>query len=124
MNDHIAELVSHYGSETSLALAHLMNGEAEIAIEILEDLVAFILSQDPSSSQENDQPFPNPGQGQMQPDGSYYTVQTWFADAGWIAPVGPNGDSVPSDFIWAPNAPNQDSSDWATAEWVWRPPLG
>ena len=121
MNDHIAELVSHYGSETSLALAHLMNGEIDVAVEILEDLVAFILAQDPSSDSEEGHSFPNPGQGQLQPDGSFHTIQTWFIDAGWAPPTGPDGQSVPADFVWAPNVPSLDGVDVAQVEWVWRP---
>ena len=63
-----------------------------------------------------------PAQGQVNPDGSYITAQQWFLDRGFSTPSGPAG-SVGADFIWGPNAPDPSSPGWATAPWVWRPPL-
>ena len=124
MDSSEVDIVRKYGADTAEAMAHFMRGEFASGVQILMDLLTFLQSMPNGGDSGGNGNFPqNPEQHQLNEDGSFVTIQQWFTDAGFEAPTAPDGTPVPGDFIWAPNAPNQDHPDWATAEWVWRPPL-
>ena len=126
MDQNLISIVHVYGADTAGALAMLLAGDKDGAISVLEGLLSLVRSL-PIGGQPSDETQPNqcmqPEQGELQDDGSFWTIQAWYIDAGYGVPTGPDGSSVPSDFIFAPNAPDQNSPDWGTAEWVWRPAL-
>ena len=128
MDENTLLWVRQYGALTSEALVRLMSGDKQAAIQILNEIV-FMLSAEAgngdadSQGDAQGQQTLNPDQGSMKDLSSFWTVETWFGTTGGTPPTGPDGTGIPQDFIWAPNAPNSDSPDWATAEWVWRPSL-
>lgn len=120
------QVIHTYGALTAEALARFLMRDTKVAIEILNGLIAMLepfSNTDDHAEHEQDamtEQIINPPPG-LSPSGGYWTVQTWFIDQGLTSQTGPDGNPLPSDFMWTPNAPNSDSPDWATAEWVWRP---
>ena len=126
MDSREVELVRMFGADTSEALAHFLRGEPEVGLAILHNLVSLLdamVAGNGGGDGSGSDGSPNPGPGQLEQDGSFITVGNWFIPNEWPVPTGPDGSEIPLDFVWAPNAPNQESPDWQTAEWVWRPPL-
>lgn len=115
MNSSDIEIVRKYGADTAEAMALLMQGDFPSGIQMLKDLVSLLESALSSGMQEN------PGQGQMNEDGSYITIQQWFLDLGWPAPPSPDESPIPASYIWAPASLGQVVEHSHSDEWVWRP---
>lgn len=123
MDSRELDIVRKYGSDTAEALAHFMKGDFSDGLQILKSLINQIESMG-SQSSDGEGGYPvNPEQGQVNPDGSYITIESWFTNNGWPAPLSPDQTPIPGNFFWGPNAPNPEHPDWLTAEWVWRPAL-